>query len=532
VSLSEEYQRAPAAKQKPQVGDKRNFYAVDFTRSGISYLTETTCRAVGDFCYIFVEDSQWQRGAVTQTDVVKLKRAFDESTPADPARGIYSLESINLGPPPDEIDLDPKIYILILDIPDNYNGFGSYVAGYFEPINQKKGVMRDPNTGAKLYSNEVEMIYIDSDPLDVGSLISMEILAHEFQHLIHWRHDPNEDIWINEGCSDYAALFLCGYNTDQSLHIAAFQDEPNTSLVNWIGGARSSLANYGAAYLWMLYLHEHYGGVLTISSLIAEPADGINGINTVLSARGYSQSFRDVFSDWKIANYLDDTEFDSGRYGYKNLDLEVVVRHKHSSFPISGITRYMKSWAADYIEITGGNNISDLQVYCSGYNLSDDFDVRVILMKDRKPFAIESLNHGHIPVPKFGHNTDMVILVPSWQPMEAADFAGNFSYSYSAALGNEVGFDVEVLPNSIHRSYVDVIFSLHEDNEADNPRITFTVLGKRVVDEQMMMPIMPSVYVYQMYVPRTWESSEVRWEIYYLGRKVKSGHLGVADYVY
>jgi len=185
--------------QHPQVGDQRKFYAMDFSLSGSPYFANATCRAVGEFCYIFVEDSQWNRGIVTNTDVVKLRRAFDESTPGDPFSGIYELETKNLGPPPDEIDLDPKIYILVLDIPDDYNRLGTYVAGYFEPLNQKRGVFRDPNTGIKLYSNEVEMIYIDSHPLDAGSVMAREILAHELQHLIHWRHDPDEDIWINEG---------------------------------------------------------------------------------------------------------------------------------------------------------------------------------------------------------------------------------------------------------------------------------------------------------------------------------------------
>ena len=199
------------AQQSPQVGDQRKFYAVDFSRSGRSYFTNATCRAVGEFCYIFVENSQWEK-TVTNTGVAKLRRAFDESTPANASKGIYELETENLGLPPDEIDLDPKIYILILDILDTQEN-GNFVAGYFEPINQKRGVVRDPNTGMQFRSNEVEMIYIDSNPLNVEDIITREILAHEFQHLIHWRYDPDEDIWINEGCSEYSALFLCGYQS-------------------------------------------------------------------------------------------------------------------------------------------------------------------------------------------------------------------------------------------------------------------------------------------------------------------------------
>ncbi len=519
--------RVHADQQPPQVGDQRKFYAVDFTRSGSPYLTDATCRAVGNFCYIFVEDEQWERGTVTHTGVVKLKRAFDESTPADPSRGIYRLETEELGPAPDEIDKDPKIYILVLDIPDNYNGFSNFIAGYFEPINQRRGVVRDPNTGMKLYSNKVEMVYIDADPLDVGSVMSMEILAHEFQHMIHWRHDPDEDVWLNEGCSDYAAMILCGYEADQAWHVATFEEEPQTSLVYWPGGMRSSLANYGAAYLFIAYLHEHYGGVSIISSLIAHPSNGINGINTVLATHGYSENFEDVFADWKVANYLDDSAFASRKYGYSKLDLEIGASRAHFSFPVSDISRYIPSWAADYVKFTDADRVADLQIDFAGGNPAHDFGVRVITMKNGAPVAVESVpSDGHISISDFGYAVDAVILVPSWQPDLRADFGETVSYSYSARLGEEISFNVSLLPNAVHKRYVDIIFRFDEDPKLSVPMITVTKPGETIVSEQSMVQLIEDVYVYQLYVPYGWDGSEIRWDISYLGRSVKRGDLG------
>lgn len=524
----------------PQIGDQKKFYGIDFARSGIPYFTNATCRAVGDFCYIFVEDEQWQNGLVNHTDVVKLKRAFDESTPADGSKGIYELEAENLGPPPDDIDQDPKIYILILDIPDNFASTGNYIAGYFEPINQKRGVLREPNTGVKFYSNEVEMVYIDSHPLDVGSELSKEILAHEFQHLIHWRHDPNEDIWVNEGCSDYAALFLCGYNQSLSMHLETFENNPQTSLVYWPAGVGSSLANYGAAYLWMGYLHEHYGGVSTISSLITQPANGINGVNAILSAGGYSNGFEDIFSDWKLANFLDDTNFESGKYGYRRVDLSTRLSDRHFSYPIPKISRNMQSWAANYIEFTGGDSLSDLQIDFTIPNPSYDFDVKIIEMKNGFPVGTELMqfqegtNNGNISIPRFGYSTDTVILVPSWQPESWADLGGIVSYSYSARLGKKVAFNAVALPNAVHEGYVDIVVRLDEKVDDNIPKISITRSGEKLVDSQNMTPIKsPSSesdskfdYVYQIYIPYDWDHSEIRWDVYYLSRWVVGGNLG------
>lgn len=539
------------AQQQPNVDDQRRFCAYDFARPGVPYFTDATCRAVGRFCYIFVEDAQWQRGTVTGTSVAELRRAFDESTPADPSKGIYEIETENLGPVPDEIDHDPKIYILILDIPDRYRASGTYVAGYFEPLNQKSGVLRDPSTGMKIHSNEVEMIYLDADPLEIGSALSKEILAHELQHMIHWRHDPDEEIWVNEGCSEYAALFLCGYElernaVDQPGNVYAFENQQQTSLVYWPTGVNSSLANYGAAYLWMIYLHEHYGGIATISALIAQPQNGINGMNSALSSLGYSENFGDIFADWKIANFLGDSAFASGKYGYKSLDLQVKCAQKISSFPVSGIS-YLQSWAADYIKFippssslshSGG---SDLQIDFVSRSPIYSFDVRAVIMKDGMPVAVESLNFqvsadsGHISIPDFGYVADAVILVPHWLTRSNADFGEIVSYSYSARIGEDIKPRVVVLPNAVHQSYLDIIVQFDQGNymsaKSVFPKVTVKRLGRTLVNEQDMIPIFSrdsenkAIYVYQLYIPQDWDSSEVEWSVTYMGQLLSGGDL-------
>lgn len=48
------------------------------------YLVPSTCRAVGTNAYIFVEDSLWNRGRVTQSQVDSIRVAFDLRTPAFP----------------------------------------------------------------------------------------------------------------------------------------------------------------------------------------------------------------------------------------------------------------------------------------------------------------------------------------------------------------------------------------------------------------------------------------------------------------
>jgi hypothetical protein len=139
--------------------------------------------------------------------------------------------------------------------------------------------------------------------------------AHEFQHLIHYDNDPNELSWVNEGCSTLAE-FICGYGHTTNLfyYMAYFWD---TSLVIWEG----NLENYGVVYLWTLYMYEHYGGQRLIWDIVHEQANGIEGWNNVLRNHHIRKNFDQIFQDWAIANYLDDTSFACGIYGYYNLDL-------------------------------------------------------------------------------------------------------------------------------------------------------------------------------------------------------------------
>jgi hypothetical protein len=296
----------------------------------------------------------------------------------------------------------------------------------------------------------------------------------------------------------------------------------------------------------MVYLHEHYGGVSTISSLIAHPANGISGVSAVLSARGYSQDFEDVFSDWKIANYLDDTAFASGKYGYRNLDLRIRPGSTHFSFPVSNVSRYIQSWAADYIEFaapsTGGQGkVPDLQIDLIGRNPAYSFDVRAIAMNSGAPVAVEDVN-GYISIPQFGYAVDTVVLVPNWQPRAEADFGEIVSYSCSARLGQEISFDVAVLPNAVHERYVDIVVQFDVEHAASPaypgdtgdsvPRITVTRLGETLIGDRSMAPILPVgsrekvAYVYQLYVPHGWDGSEIKWDISYLGRSLSGGDLG------
>ena len=94
---------APPATSKPAyvVGDQKTFYANDMRKES-QYLLKATLRAVSDKAYIFVENGR----SVATSKINSLLSSFNKT---------YDILVGKYGPPPDSIDGDPRIYILILE---------------------------------------------------------------------------------------------------------------------------------------------------------------------------------------------------------------------------------------------------------------------------------------------------------------------------------------------------------------------------------------------------------------------------------
>ncbi|GAB4531864.1 MAG: immune inhibitor A [Anaerolineae bacterium] len=209
-------------------------------------------------------------------------------------------------------DEGQKIWILVFNIRDDayYDpGAESYIAGYFsasESAENNKNIMHIDTYD---WANRI-------GPGVARPFLYEGVFAHEFEHLIHFDQDPDEPSWVDEGLADLAG-FLCGYG-HSSGHIAYYMVyHPMVSLTFWGGG----LEDYGASYLFQLYLYEKFGGAAFVSALVQEQANGIQGIENTLAAFGYRESFNDIFDNWTIANYIDDTRKAGGKYGYDTLEV-------------------------------------------------------------------------------------------------------------------------------------------------------------------------------------------------------------------
>ena len=309
-AIKEEH-RGPFPKQsrpQPQLGTTKDFWLWDFSVMPPGFRkVKAKCLAVTEHSYIFVEESAITQAFAGNT-VETIVRALEESCPADDNRGILDIDCQIFGEPPDALDNDPRVYFLYADFAEyGHMAFD----GYFNAFDQMPDEVAWKNY--RQHSNEVEILYLNATgSKGPASDYMLSVLAHEFQHLIHYRYDQQEESWVNEALSE-AAMTACGYFTDKA-HLAHYCRHTGRPLVDL------EHPSYGAVLLFGTYLLEQYGEE-ALGRLVACPKVGIAGIEEVFP----QQSFVALFHRWALANGgASFCGLTDGLYGYKSFPLPAI----------------------------------------------------------------------------------------------------------------------------------------------------------------------------------------------------------------
>ncbi len=248
--------------------------------------------------------------------------------------------------------VDSDVHLNIL----HAHGLGDTVAGYYSSSDEFSRLAHE-------FSNEREMFYVNLDTVTIGGAFYDGLLAHEFQHMIHWHADRNEELWINEGLSQLAE-HLNGFGSGSDG--IEFLAQPDVQLNDFSYGGSTGSAHYGSAFLFALYFLERFGEEAT-QALVAHPAGGIAGIDAVLSQLDggcvgqcrATQNFETVFSDWAAALYLDEPELGDGRYGIQSLNPgRPTLSDDLSNYPVAYHGSTVHQFASDYLRLTGTSPVT------------------------------------------------------------------------------------------------------------------------------------------------------------------------------
>ena len=317
-----------------KVGDQLSFWVENQDKHN-NFQVKATLRYATEHLYFWVENGVHFH----QNDVKDLSETFENET--------YPINREFFGSEwTPGVDGDPHIYLLYA------RNLGDSVSGYFST--------RDPfPPSVSEYSNAHEMIMVNADTTPLDQDYTYGVLAHEFEHMIQWYQDRNENNWLDEGFAELAA-FING--RDIGGFDSLYAMDPDIPLTHWPEDDTSPY--YGSSFLFVDYFLDRFGEKAT-RTLISHPGNGLAGIDVTLKELGAIDPLTgtliqadDFFLDWVLANHIQDDKVADGRYFYHNYPdaPKSEMTDEISSCPEDTATRDVYQYGVDYIQITCGGD--------------------------------------------------------------------------------------------------------------------------------------------------------------------------------
>ena len=312
------------------LGSEQEFWVSNIVTNE-NYRITAKLQYITDHAYFWVQDGI----SFEYDDIQQLTETFENEI-YDTTREFFGSEWTP------GIDNDPHIFILYV------SGLGGNLAGYFSSADELHPL-------AHQFSNAHELFVVNADNVDLSDEFTYAILAHEFQHMIHWNQDRNEASWMNEGFAELA-VFINGYEVGSEY---SYILDPDIQLNDWPNDRTGISAHYGASFLFLTYFLDRFGEEAT-KILVRNQANGLEGIDRTLEQigaidpiTGIEITADNVFLDWVLASYLMNENVSDGRYIYKNFpdapqaeETESIVR-----CPQEPMTRDVHQYGVDYLRI-------------------------------------------------------------------------------------------------------------------------------------------------------------------------------------
>lgn len=310
---------------------RRTFWVIDGA-NGERRQVQARLRVLTSHIAMWVEEGRWH-------DVRALQAAAEhlETETCPKTRAIFGSEWTP------GIDNDPHLHVL------HVGGLQETVLGYASMLDELPGAVHP-------FSNEAELITINTDVVETGSPIYEAVVARELVRLIQWHQDPNEESWVREGLVELGAA-MAGWDTQSLEH--AYLDDMDVSLTAW----ENTDAQRGAAYLLMANLHRQLGDE-GVRELTAQASNGTAGFSAALETLDSDLTFEAFFCDWLAVTYLESVsqaKSVTDTSGVSQL-LGPSASGVYTTYPVT-ITGSVNQLGADVIVLHGDG---DLQVSFRG----------------------------------------------------------------------------------------------------------------------------------------------------------------------
>ena len=329
-----------AQKAIPEIGERRTFKVLKSDRTTGTVTAEV--RHISQRAIIYV-DRQAPANGFTDLDLQRFGAQFD-----DP---IYPVDVAVFGQPSD-IDENDRIIILFTPAVNaltarNESGF---IAGYFYGCDLLAASRcAETNLGEIFYGVVPDPQGEFSAPRSKDTVLRTVpgVLAHEFQHMIHYgvRGNTLDVLWLSEALA-HAAEDLIGdeyLKRGDAVSASDFQ-RPNlvraqfylrlpaiTTMV--ADGTPGTLEQRGASWLFLKYLMGHHGGTALLGRLTNATA---TGATNVVAATG--RPWKTLLAEFAVATWADDSpEINipiATRLSFTNMDVRAALASVSGGYPL------------------------------------------------------------------------------------------------------------------------------------------------------------------------------------------------------
>lgn len=257
-----------------------------------------------------------------------------------------------------------------------------YTAGYFYTGDLNTIAQVPGSNQKKMFNLQLPSRISLGDSINNIEIVNRELsstMAHEFQHMIHfWQRGNISDTWLEEAMSGYSE-YVNGYQIENGFNQSkALQSNEYFSRVSQITFNKwhedfdnDAVVNayYGKAYLFGVWLAQHYGNNGSVIGLLTQRVNDVAAIEAFTG-----KSIEEVFARFMMALAVNDSTADRG-YGIKGLNL-------NSNYSFAGL-RDVKLTGPRMETIDapdGGKDEVDLAPYSAAYIRiinGDDKDVNI-----------------------------------------------------------------------------------------------------------------------------------------------------------
>lgn len=324
----------PGEVAEPLTAGTRQQIFINNTDTNETNAVEMQLLYVSDHAYFWFENNDFLSKPDDDT-LATTGSAYDEIY--EQVRSFFGSEDVP------GTDGDPRVHIMnaspltICDV-DESSAHQCGLLGYVSSGDMQPAIVREK-------SNAREMFVMNGSRF--GSGLYLEVLAHEFRHMIEENHDRNDTDWSVEG-SAMLSEDLLGFSNDAIGRGNLFLSNPDQQLNRWTDG--NTIPYYGQGYVLSRYLYDRLGQALYLD-YAQHPLPGLLAVDAIAAENGLDFDGMSLWLDWQVALAI---------HNEANVDPKYALRDGLDTVNMDGINRFpteleetVSQFAADYYRVFG-----------------------------------------------------------------------------------------------------------------------------------------------------------------------------------